>query len=132
MGIGGGGGSQSAGFQVGNYWSPGGLPSGYSWQSGSEVGTGGWCPIKTTAGANFQVPAGKTYYLTNFTAISNGGFITEVGYADDAAGTNVVVLWAGQVMPTAGIQYTIPGGKYFVWYNNSAETVAILFAGFAQ
>lgn len=122
---GGGGGNQSAGFQIGQFWSPGGLPANYFWTYNVWANSSqGYVPVKTTAGANVQVPVGKTMY---FTLIQTGPYPTfnDIGgiyYADDLVGTNSVTLFPGVQLPGSGVQVTAPSGKFILVNINSNQS----------
>ena len=117
MGVGGGGGSQAAGFQLGSYWSPGGLPAGYKYaQNSALIVNGAYVNMLLPTGTAYQVSVGKTFTVTQvlctWLVIPSNAFF---GYSDDGAGTNFVALLplGGMGVPTAfNIVMTIPATKY--------------------
>ena len=126
MGMGGGGGSQAAGYQLGSYWSPGGLPSGYSVYTKNLAIAAGVYAELLVKGVSRPITAGKTFYVTGIVSDlmnnTTGVSFAQVGYADDAAGTgfvNLMTLGANAPsIPAYHVEYnlvtSIPAGKYVV------------------
>ena len=129
MGVGGGGGSQAAGFQIGSYWSPGGVPVGYKYaQNTAAAATGVYINMLLPTGAAYQVSSGKTFTVTQVICTWPSILYNAIlGYSDDGAGTNFVALLplGGMGAATAiSIVMTIPATKYPTLKGGSYGTAA--------
>jgi hypothetical protein len=139
MGVGGGGGSQSAGFQIGSYWSPGGAPAGLKnlFFGNSCVASNNNPVLQEPAGTQYQVSAGKTFYLTMiYIGTQSATGAQEIGYADDAAGaTNYKTMFALPLVAQSSIGpinvlVTAPATKYLVLKSTGTGSTYVSFQGF--
>lgn len=81
--------------------------------AGGTLNNSGACML--WAGANYQVTAGKTFYLTGFQPLykSNTSSAMEIRYADDAAlTTNPVTMLS---ILTGGAGLSIAAGNFSTW-----------------
>ena len=148
MGTGGGGGSQSAGYQIGSYWSPGGLPTGYKnllASSGSVGYPAGYLALQLN-GSNYSVTSGKTLTVTHLIfsvgmpSPAQNGYVN-FGYANDAVGTGFVTQYSFYIPSIAEnlsmdleLAYTIPAGKVPLIQNmtNATCVASVIMQGMEQ
>lgn len=93
----------------------------------TSLAAGGFDALEDSSGAH-QVAAGDTLRIGMYTAQSGGHANFELGYDDDAAGTNYVILLpAGVALSSTSteehtVYLEVPANKYFVVKNTHGSS----------
>ncbi len=98
-----------------------------------------WDAFQDDSGVDIQIPTGKTGYLgyldIRSTVAASGN--TDIGYADDATGTNYKVLIPKNVCVTTNnvfeehlnLHLQIPSGKYLLIHNDYTSLTVVTLIG---